>query len=52
MFKDYFVLLLSPNDLDNSMKMLLQVPLWSQRVIYMKGAALKDADLERVRYTV
>uniref|UniRef100_A0A915HPL4 Calcium-activated potassium channel BK alpha subunit domain-containing protein n=1 Tax=Romanomermis culicivorax TaxID=13658 RepID=A0A915HPL4_ROMCU len=47
--QDYFVLLLSPNELDDSMRTLLQVPVWTQRVIYMKGAALKDADLERVR---
>lgn len=31
------------------MRMILQVPLWSQRVIYIQGSCLKDADLTRAR---
>ncbi|CAE1270012.1 KCNT1 [Acanthosepion pharaonis] len=46
---DYFVVLLSPCELDPTMKMLLQVPLWAQRVIYIQGSALKDSDLARCR---
>ncbi|KAK6195412.1 hypothetical protein SNE40_000849 [Patella caerulea] len=49
MLQDYFVVLLSPCELDPTMKMLLQVPLWAQRVIYVQGSALKDADLARCR---
>ncbi|XP_033729802.1 potassium channel subfamily T member 2-like isoform X2 [Pecten maximus] len=47
--QDYYVVLLSPCELDSTMKMLLQVPLWTQRVIYIQGSALKDADLTRCR---
>ncbi|GFS09093.1 potassium channel subfamily T member 1-like Protein [Elysia marginata] len=47
--QDYFVVLLSPCELDTTMKMLLQVPLWAQRVIYVQGSALKDTDLTRCR---
>ncbi|KAL5011495.1 hypothetical protein ScPMuIL_010046 [Solemya velum] len=47
--QDYFVVLLSPCDLDPTMKMLLQVPMWAQRVIYIQGSALKDTDLTRCR---
>ncbi|KAK7502655.1 hypothetical protein BaRGS_00006230 [Batillaria attramentaria] len=49
MLQDYFVVMLSPCELDPTMKMLLQVPLWAQRVIYVQGSALKDADLARCR---
>ncbi|GMT31709.1 hypothetical protein PFISCL1PPCAC_23006, partial [Pristionchus fissidentatus] len=41
--------LLSPSELDSQMKMLLRVPLWSQRVFYVRGTALVDEDLERAR---
>ncbi|CAG5131454.1 unnamed protein product, partial [Candidula unifasciata] len=47
--QDYFVVMLSPCELDTTMKMLLQVPLWAQRVIYVQGSALKDTDLTRCR---
>ncbi|XP_071152421.1 potassium channel subfamily T member 2-like isoform X5 [Mytilus edulis] len=47
--QSYFVVLLSPCELDPTMKMLLQVPIWSQRVIYIQGSAVKDTDLIRCR---
>ena len=47
--QDFYVVLLSPCDLDSSMKMLLQVPMWAQRVIFIQGSALKDTDLARCR---
>ena len=50
MFQDYYVVLLSPCELDPTMRMLLQVPMWAQRVIYIQGSALKDTDLARCRY--
>lgn len=31
------------------MKIILQVPIWAQRVIYIQGSALKDTDLTRAR---
>ncbi|KAL7645094.1 UNVERIFIED_CONTAM: hypothetical protein RMT77_003472 [Armadillidium vulgare] len=47
--QDYFVVLLSPMELDSTMKMILQVPMWAQRVIYIQGSCLKDGDLTRAR---
>ncbi|XP_072016515.1 potassium channel subfamily T member 1-like isoform X1 [Amphiura filiformis] len=47
--QDYFVVLLSPCELDNNMTALMQVPMWAQRVIYIQGSALKDQDLIRCR---
>ncbi|GFT69129.1 hypothetical protein NPIL_561591, partial [Nephila pilipes] len=44
---DFYVVLLSPCELDATMKMILQVPMWAQRVIYIQGSALKDTDLTR-----
>lgn len=49
LLQDFFVVLLSPCELDTTMKMILQVPLWAQRVIYIQGSALKDTDLTRAR---
>ncbi|PVD22217.1 hypothetical protein C0Q70_18023 [Pomacea canaliculata] len=49
MLQDYFVVMLSPVELDPTMKMLMQVPLWAQRVINVQGSALKDGDLARCR---
>ncbi|XP_076343529.1 potassium channel subfamily T member 2-like isoform X2 [Tachypleus tridentatus] len=49
LLQDYFVVLLSPCELDTTTKMILQVPMWAQRVIYIQGSALKDTDLTRTR---
>uniref|UniRef100_A0A0N4ZT15 C2H2-type domain-containing protein n=1 Tax=Parastrongyloides trichosuri TaxID=131310 RepID=A0A0N4ZT15_PARTI len=45
----FIVVLLSPAELDNKTKLLLKIPLWSQRVVYIRGSALKDEDLERAK---
>ena len=50
-FQDYYVVLLSPSELDPTMKLILQVPIWAARVIYIQGSALKDSDLSRCRFT-
>nr|AWJ68274.1 putative potassium channel subfamily T [Hirudo verbana] len=47
--QDYYVVLLSPCDLNATLKLILQVPLWAARVIYIQGSALKDVDLTRCR---
>ncbi|CAH1394501.1 unnamed protein product [Nezara viridula] len=47
--QDYYVVLLSPMELDTTMRMILQVPIWAQRVIYIQGSCLKDVDLARAR---
>ncbi|XP_022242333.1 potassium channel subfamily T member 1-like [Limulus polyphemus] len=49
LLQDYFVVLLTPCEPDTTTKMILQVPMWAQRVIYIQGSALKDADLTRAR---
>jgi len=43
------VVLLTPSELDPTMKLILQVPIWAARVIYIQGSALKDSDLSRCR---
>lgn len=43
------MVLLSPMELDTTMRMILQVPIWAQRVIYIQGSCLKDVDLARAR---
>ncbi|KAJ7339482.1 potassium channel, sub T, member 2 [Desmophyllum pertusum] len=48
--QDVHVVLLCPSELDSTLRILLQVPLWSQRVTYLKGSALIDEDLIRARY--
>ena len=48
-YQEFYVVLLSPCELDATLKMILQVPLWAARVIYIQGSALKDADLSRCR---
>uniref|UniRef100_A0A1I8HUA2 Potassium channel subfamily T member 2 n=1 Tax=Macrostomum lignano TaxID=282301 RepID=A0A1I8HUA2_9PLAT len=47
--QDYYVILFSPCELDSTLKIIMQVPIWSQRVIYIQGSALKDSDLARCR---
>ncbi|XP_065161092.1 potassium channel subfamily T member 2 isoform X4 [Atheta coriaria] len=49
LLQDYYVVLLSPMELDTTMRMILQVPIWAQRVIYIQGSCLKDGDLIRAR---
>ncbi|KAI1290455.1 Potassium channel subfamily T member 1 [Halotydeus destructor] len=52
LLQDFYVVLLSPCELDTTMRMILQVPMWAQRVIYIQGSALKDTDLIRTRMNV
>ncbi|EJD75354.1 CBR-SLO-2 protein [Loa loa] len=47
--QNYLVILLSPCEMDNRMRMLLKIPMWSTRVLYIRGSALKDDDLERAK---
>ncbi|XP_047355193.1 potassium channel subfamily T member 2 isoform X6 [Vespa velutina] len=49
LLQNYYVVLLSPMELDTTMRMILQVPIWAQRVIYIQGSCLKDGDLARAR---
>lgn len=36
LLQDFYVVLLSPMELDSTMRMILQVPIWAQRVIYIQ----------------
>ncbi|XP_067868339.1 potassium channel subfamily T member 1 isoform X8 [Heterodontus francisci] len=46
---DYYVVILCPTEMDLQVRRVLQIPLWSQRVIYLQGSALKDQDLMRAK---
>lgn len=41
-------MLLSPTELNNRMKILLKMPVWAQRVVFVNGFVFKEDDLERV----
>ncbi|XP_052582081.1 potassium channel subfamily T member 1 isoform X9 [Peromyscus californicus insignis] len=47
--QDYYVVILCPSEMDVQVRRVLQIPLWSQRVIYLQGSALKDQDLMRAK---
>uniref|UniRef100_A0A8C8DGH4 RCK N-terminal domain-containing protein n=1 Tax=Oncorhynchus tshawytscha TaxID=74940 RepID=A0A8C8DGH4_ONCTS len=50
--QDYYVVILCPTEMDTQVRRVLQIPLWSQRVIYLQGSALKDTDLMRAKVKV
>uniref|UniRef100_A0A3B3RND9 Potassium sodium-activated channel subfamily T member 1 n=1 Tax=Paramormyrops kingsleyae TaxID=1676925 RepID=A0A3B3RND9_9TELE len=47
--QDYYVVILCPTEMDIQVRRILQIPLWSQRVIYLQGSVLKDQDLLRAK---
>ncbi|XP_021378201.1 potassium channel subfamily T member 1-like isoform X2 [Mizuhopecten yessoensis] len=47
--EDHTVVLMSSEQRDTSLQILLKDPKWAHRVIYMQGSALNDADLQRCR---
>ncbi|ESO94250.1 hypothetical protein LOTGIDRAFT_232492 [Lottia gigantea] len=47
--EQHTVVLISPNELENDMQMILKDPKWANRVVYIRGSALKDVDLKRCR---
>ncbi|KAG7272783.1 hypothetical protein CRUP_017837 [Coryphaenoides rupestris] len=47
--QDYYVVVLCPSEMDLQVGRVLQIPLWSQRVIYLQGSVLKDQDLMRAK---
>ncbi|CAH6787702.1 Kcnt2 [Phodopus roborovskii] len=50
--QDYYVVILCPTEMDVQVRRVLQIPMWSQRVIYLQGSALKDQDLLRAKFGV
>lgn len=49
LLQTFSVVLLSPCELDTTMKLVLQTPTWNNRVVYIQGSALKASDLIRAR---
>ncbi|XP_066450810.1 potassium channel subfamily T member 2 isoform X3 [Eleutherodactylus coqui] len=47
--QDYYVVILCPTEMDIQVRRILQIPMWSQRVIYLQGSVLKDQDLLRAK---
>ncbi|XP_050817337.1 potassium channel subfamily T member 2 isoform X7 [Gopherus flavomarginatus] len=47
--QDYYVVILCPTEMDAQVRRVLQIPMWSQRVIYLQGSVLKDQDLLRAK---
>lgn len=42
LLQDFYVVLLSPMELDTTMRMILQVPIWAQRVIYIQVIVVRS----------
>ena len=40
-------MLLSSSELDHALSIILKVPIWSQRVIYIQGSIFNNDDLKR-----
>ncbi|KAK6183676.1 hypothetical protein SNE40_011106 [Patella caerulea] len=47
--EEHSVVLVSTKELENDMQMILKDPKWANRVVYIRGSALKDVDLKRCR---
>lgn len=47
--QEFTVVVLSPAEMSEELKLLIQVPLWSKRVLYLQGSALKEQDVMRAR---
>ncbi|XP_065124179.1 potassium channel subfamily T member 2 [Paramisgurnus dabryanus] len=47
--EDHYVVILCPAEMDTKVRQILQIPMWSHRVIYLQGSALKDEDLVRAK---
>uniref|UniRef100_T1JA22 RCK N-terminal domain-containing protein n=1 Tax=Strigamia maritima TaxID=126957 RepID=T1JA22_STRMM len=43
------VVILSSSELDIETRQVLLSPIWTQKVVYIKGSSLKDSDLKRAR---
>ncbi|XP_016139105.1 potassium channel subfamily T member 2 [Sinocyclocheilus grahami] len=49
MLQEYYVIILCPAEQDAAVRRVLRIPMWSHRVIYLQGSALKDQDLVRAK---
>ncbi|KAL5015533.1 hypothetical protein ScPMuIL_009803, partial [Solemya velum] len=47
--ENHVVVLLSSEEVDKNLNIILKDPKWAHRVIYTRGSALKDVDLKRCR---
>jgi len=48
----FYVVLAAPCELNPSLKSFLQIPIWSERVIFIQGSVLRETDLLRVKMDV
>ena len=48
----YYVVLAAPCELDDPLKSFLQIPIWSERVIFIQGSVLRETDLVRVKFVI
>ncbi|XP_034145663.1 potassium channel subfamily T member 2 isoform X3 [Esox lucius] len=46
---EHYVIILCATEMDPQVRRVLHIPLWSQRVMYLQGSALKDKDLIRAK---
>lgn len=49
MLENYYVVLLSPAEMNPTLMQIMQVPMWTQRVIYVQGSVLNSSDLQRAQ---
>ncbi|XP_073705576.1 potassium channel subfamily T member 2 [Garra rufa] len=47
--QEHYVIILCPAEQDAAVRRVLRIPMWSHRVIYLQGSALKDQDLVRAK---
>ncbi|KAL1279792.1 hypothetical protein QQF64_014392 [Cirrhinus molitorella] len=47
--QEHYVIILCPGEQDPAVRRVLRIPMWSHRVIYLQGSALKDQDLVRAK---
>ncbi|XP_034145676.1 potassium channel subfamily T member 2 isoform X8 [Esox lucius] len=47
--QEHYVIILCATEMDPQVRRVLHIPLWSQRVMYLQGSALKDKDLIRAK---
>ncbi|KAJ8011227.1 hypothetical protein DPEC_G00055970 [Dallia pectoralis] len=47
--QDHYVIILCATEVDPQVRQVLLIPMWSQRVMYLQGSALKDQDLVRAK---
>ena len=47
--QNYYVVILSPSEMNANLNQILQAPMWLQRVTYVQGSLLDSSDLQRAQ---